>query len=160
MDSSGHIPGWANAGRGCITGGAPLARGGTAAGGTEDTRGGDIPTTGMGPIGTGATAVSGGMLAIPPIPAKEEIPTKFTWNHISTFTIINARLLEEDHHFSVVIYSYLKYEFGLIVLKSIKNYVRDPIKRVQDSTRRGTYWPELRIDENNNCNGLKATKEN
>ena len=51
-----------------MTGGAPLARGGTAAGGTEDTKGGDIPTTGMEPIGTGATAVSGGMLAIPPIP--------------------------------------------------------------------------------------------
>lgn len=51
-----------------MTGGAPLARGGTAAGGTEDTKGGDIPTTGMEPIGTGATAVSGGIPAIPPIP--------------------------------------------------------------------------------------------
>jgi hypothetical protein len=55
-----------------MTGGAPLARGGTAAGGTEDTKGGDIPTTGMEPIGTGATAVSGGMLAIPPIPGREK----------------------------------------------------------------------------------------
>lgn len=55
-----------------MTGGAPLARGGTAAGGTEETRGGDIPTTGMVPIGTGATAGSGGMLAKPPTPAEEE----------------------------------------------------------------------------------------
>ena len=53
-----------------MTGGAPLARGGTPAAGTDDTSGGDIPTTGMEPIGTGATAVSGGMLAIPPIPMK------------------------------------------------------------------------------------------
>lgn len=68
--SAGHVPGWANAGRGCITGGAPLARGGTAAVGTEDTRGGDMPTTGMDPIGTGATAGSGGMLGILPIPTK------------------------------------------------------------------------------------------
>lgn len=49
-----------------------MARGGTAAGGTEETRGGDIPTTGMVPIGTGATAGSGGMLAKPPTPAEEE----------------------------------------------------------------------------------------
>lgn len=55
-----------------MTGGAPLARGGTAAGGTEETRGGDIPTTGRVPIGTGATAGSGGMLARPPTPAEEE----------------------------------------------------------------------------------------
>lgn len=75
MVSASHIPGWANAGRGCITGGAPLAKGGTAAVGTEDTRGGDIPTTGMDPIGTGATAVSGGMLAIPPIPMKKKKPS-------------------------------------------------------------------------------------
>lgn len=54
-----------------MTGGAPLARGGTAAGGTEDTKGGDIPTTGMEPIGTGATAVSGGIPAIPPIPGRK-----------------------------------------------------------------------------------------
>lgn len=66
--------------------GAPLARGGTAAEGTEGTRGGDIPTTGMDPIGTGATAGSGGMLAMPPIPTKEEMPTKFTQNHMSTFS--------------------------------------------------------------------------
>lgn len=44
-----------------MSGGAPLAREGTAAGGTEDIRGEDIPTTGMNPTGTGATAVSGGM---------------------------------------------------------------------------------------------------
>lgn len=68
-----------------MTGGVPLARGGTPAAGTEDTSGGDIPTTGMEPIGTGATEVSGGMLAIPPIPMKGKMPTKFTWNHISTF---------------------------------------------------------------------------
>lgn len=55
-----------------MTGDAPLARGGTAAGGTEDTKGGDIPTTGMEPIGTGATAVSGGMLVIPPIPGRQK----------------------------------------------------------------------------------------
>jgi hypothetical protein len=59
-----------------MTGGAPLARGGTAVGGTDGTKGGDIPTTGMDPIGTGATAVSGGMLAMPPIPMKGKNPTK------------------------------------------------------------------------------------
>lgn len=62
-----------------MTGGVPLARGGTAAGGTEDTKGGDIPTTGMEPIGTGATAVSGGMLPIPPIPKRK----KSTRNSVS-----------------------------------------------------------------------------
>lgn len=66
------IPGWAKAGRGCITAGAPLARGGTAAAGTEDTNGGDIPTTGIDAIGTGATVVRDGMLAMPPIPMGEK----------------------------------------------------------------------------------------
>lgn len=67
-----------------MTGGAPLAKGGTAVGGTEDTKGGDIPTTGMDPIGTGATAGSGGMLAIPPIPMKRKSTTKFISHHIPT----------------------------------------------------------------------------
>lgn len=57
-----------NVGSGRMSGVAPLAREGTAAGRTEDIRGEDIPTTVMDPTGTGATAVSGGMLAISPIP--------------------------------------------------------------------------------------------
>lgn len=66
-----------------MTGGAPLARGGTAAGGTEETRGGDIPTTGRVPIGTGATAGSGGMLARPPTPAEER---QQSHGHVSAFS--------------------------------------------------------------------------
>lgn len=54
-----------------MTAGAPLARGGTAAG-TEDTSGGDIPTTGMDAMGTGATVVRDGMLAMPPRPTGEK----------------------------------------------------------------------------------------
>lgn len=86
-----------------MTGGAPLARGGTAAVGTEDTRGGDIPTTGMDPIGTGATAVSGGMLAIPPIP-REEKPQQNSHGIPCPHSVtINPRVFEEANHFPVVI---------------------------------------------------------
>lgn len=88
-----------------MTGGAPLARGGTAAVGTEDTRGGDIPTTGMDPIGTGATAVSGDMLAIPPIPSKEKIPNSHGTTRQHSM-ISNPGLFEEETHFPAVIYSY------------------------------------------------------
>ena len=69
-----------------------MAKGGTPAAGTEDTRGGDLPTTGMEPIGTGATAVSGGMLAMPPIPRNGKIPTKFTRNHISACSDNESRV--------------------------------------------------------------------
>lgn len=51
-----------------MTAGAPLAKGGTAAG-TEDTRGGDIPTTGMDAMGT---LLRDGMLAMPPRPRGEK----------------------------------------------------------------------------------------
>lgn len=70
-----------------MTEGVPLARGGTAAGGTEDTKGGDIPTTGMDPIGTGATAVSGCMLPIPPIPTRKE-PMRNSVSHVVTLSNI------------------------------------------------------------------------
>lgn len=104
-----------------MTGGAPLARGGTPAAGTDDTRGGDMPTTGMEPIGTGATAVSGGMLAIPPIPMKGKSQQN---SHGTTFqhsTIINPGMHGEENPLPVVIYSHLKSEFRLILLKSIKH---------------------------------------
>lgn len=68
-----------------MTGGVPLARGGTVAGGTEDTKGGDIPTTGMEPIGTGATAVSGGMLPIPPIPRRKK-SMRNSVSHVGTLS--------------------------------------------------------------------------
>lgn len=73
------IPGWPKAGRGWITAGAPLARGGTAAVGTEDTKGGDIPTTGIDAIGTGATAVRGGILGRPPIPVRKYLASFTLW---------------------------------------------------------------------------------
>lgn len=85
-----------------MTGGAPLARGGTVAVGTEDTRGGDIPTTGMDPIGTGATAVSGGMLAIPPIPRKEKSQKNSHGITCPLSMIMNPRVFKEANHFPVV----------------------------------------------------------
>lgn len=62
-DADWAIPGWEKP-----VIGAPLAKGGTD-GGTDDTRGGDIPTPGIGGMGNGGTAGRPGITPKPCIPA-------------------------------------------------------------------------------------------